>query len=179
MNEYITGPKKWPPEAQRRIFWNISCPGSIKSLQVHAKYNVQLSLESLWVHHFAHRCHQSICPPYVFCFRLLHEAELPRIFLLSSVLFLIWPPPPFSFLSGLWTSSTLGSCFHLQLCFGQGKKLCQWKGTGRKQGGFPSAVPGLGSGGPRWDLSVPWGVDWEGICCCWRPTGSDQRWSKR
>lgn len=128
MSEYIwQEPKKWPPEAERKIFWNISCPRSIKSLQVRVKYNTRLSLESLWVHHFAHGRHQSICSPYVFCFRLLYKAELPGVFLLSSVVFLIWPPPPFSFFSGLWTSSTLGSCFHLQLCFGQGKKFCQWK----------------------------------------------------
>ena len=80
-HEWIYGRKqKRPPEVQRKIFWNISCPGSIRSLWVCVKYNTQLSLETLWVHHFAHCCHQSICPPYVFCFRLLYKAELPRVF---------------------------------------------------------------------------------------------------
>lgn len=118
-------------------------------------------------------------PQYVFCLRLLYKAELPRVLLLSSVVFLIWPQPLFSFFSGLWTSSTLDSCLHLQLCFGQGKNSANENRKNKKKRRVVSALHvSRAPGSLLWGLSTNWVVDWKGICHR-RLTPSDQGLSKK
>lgn len=175
-HEWIYGRKqKRPPEVQKKIFWNISCPGSIKSLWVCVKYNTQLSLESLWVHHFAHGCHQSICPPYVFCFRLLYEAELPRVFCCPQ-LFSSFDPHLLSLSSPVFELPPLwAAAFICGSALGREKNSANGNRENKKTRRVASAlhVSRL-SGGPLWGLSTPWVVDQEGICC-WRLTRSDHR----
>lgn len=155
----------------------MSCPGSIESLCK----NIILSCCHLkdygWITLLMAATKPSV-PQYVFCLRLLFKAELPRVLLLSSVVFLVWPLPPFSFFSGLWTSSVLDSCFHLRLCFGQGKNSANENRKNKKTRRVVSALHvSQRPGSPLWGLSILWVVDRKD--CGWRLTPSDQKLSRR